>query len=78
MSYLDLLHANFNFLASLCSRGDWIRSYGCFLETPKTGFVVSKPISPGFVLVNLPVASIKRVKCEICDFVLVCNLHNLY
>ena len=33
---------NFNFLASLCSQGDWLESR--FLETPKTGSVVPKPM----------------------------------
>ena len=33
---------NFNFLASLCSKGEWFES--SLSETPKTGFVASRPI----------------------------------
>ena len=32
---------NFNFLASLCSKGEWFES--SLSETPKTGFVASRP-----------------------------------
>ena len=36
VSYVNLLQVKFNFLASLCSWGDWF-------ETQKTSFIASKP-----------------------------------
>ena len=43
VSYLNLLyHGNFNYLASLFSRGDWFES--CFVGNPEDRFVTLRPI----------------------------------
>ena len=56
ISYINLLHAEFHYLASLCSRRDWFES--CLSETMKTGFLALWPslLHSGNCNINMGVA----------------------